>query len=72
MPDRDEIDSPLLEKKPERSGEYLWRVLKPAGCILVLVILVFYLIFCFTYRNDPLAGASDAPQQTEQTADATE
>ena len=23
MDDRDEIDSPLLEKKPERSGEYL-------------------------------------------------
>ena len=48
----------VLEKKPERSGEYLWRVLKPAGCILVLVILVLYLIFCFTYRNDP--GAAGA------------
>ncbi len=67
MPDRDEIESPLLEKKPERSGEYLWRVLKPAGCILVLVILVLYLIFCFTYQNDPLAEATPAPQQTEQT-----
>ena len=67
MPDRDEIDSPLLEQKPERSGEYLWRVLKPAGCILVLLILVLYLIFCFTYRHDPLADAPDAPQQTEQT-----
>ena len=66
MDDRDELDSPLLEKKPERSGEYLWRVLKPAGCILVLVILVLYLIFCFTYKNDPLADASPAPQQTEQ------
>ena len=71
MPDRDEIDSPLLEKKPERSGEYLWRVLKPAGCILVLVILVLYLIFCFTYKNDPLAEATAAPQQTEQTAETT-
>ena len=41
MEDRDELErSPLLEKKVERSGEYLWRVLKPAGCILVLVILV--------------------------------
>ena len=66
MPDRDEIDSPLLEKKPERSGEYLWRVLKPAGCILVLVILVLYLIFCFTYKHDPLADATPAPAQTEQ------
>ena len=67
MPDKDEIDSPLLQKKPERSGEYLWRVLKPAGCILVLLILVLYLIFCFTYKNDPLAGEAPAAQ-TEQTA----
>ena len=67
MHDRDEIESPLLEKKQERSGEYLWRVLKPAGCILVLVILVLYLFFCFTYKHDPLADAAPAPQQSEQT-----
>ena len=66
MDDRDEIESPLIERKPERSGEYLWRVLKPAGCILVLVILVLYLIFCFTYKSDPLAGTAAPPQQTEQ------
>ena len=66
MRDENEIDSPLLEKKQERSGEYLWRVLKPAGCFLVLLILVLYLIFCFTYRNDPLADEPSAPQQTEQ------
>ena len=67
MQGRDEIDSPLVERKPERSGEYLWRVLKPAGCILVVVILVLYLIMCFTYKNDPLAEATSAPQ-TEQTS----
>ncbi|MBE6997350.1 MAG: hypothetical protein E7427_04175 [Ruminococcaceae bacterium] len=67
MQEHDEIDSPLREKKPERSGEYLWRVLKPAGCILVLVILVLYFIMCFTYKNDPLAPAAPAAQQTEQT-----
>ncbi len=66
MRDENEIDSPLLEKKQERSGEYLWRVLKPAGCFLVLLILVLYLIFCFTYRNDPLADEPSTPQQTEQ------
>ena len=66
MRDENEIDSPLLEKKQERSGEYLWRVLKPAGCFLVLLILVLYLIFCFMYRNDPLADEPSAPQQTEQ------
>ena len=62
---RDEIDSPLPERKPERSGEYLWRVLKPAGCILVLVILVLYLVFCFTYRSVPEESPAP-PQQTEQ------
>lgn len=68
MNDRDELDSPLREKPPERSGEYLWRVLKPAGCILVVIILVLYLILCFTYKHDPLADASSAPEtQTEQT-----
>ena len=66
MQDPNEIDSPLLEKKTERSGEYLWRVLKPAGCILVLVIFVLYLIFCFTYRHDPAADAAPTPAQTEQ------
>ena len=67
MQDREEIDSPLLEKKTERSGEFLWRVLKPAGCILVLVIFILYMIFCFTYRNDPAGDAAPTQQQTEQT-----
>ena len=53
-------------KQIENSREYLWRVLKPAGCILVVVILVLYLIFCFTYKHDPLAEAT-TPPQTEQT-----
>ena len=64
MPDEEKtVDSPLLEKKKESSGEYLWRVLKPAGCFLVLLIFILYLVFCFTYRSDP----ADAPQPTEQT-----
>ena len=67
MTDRDEIDSPLLEKKPERSGEFLFRVLKPFGCFLVLLLFVLFMIFCFTYKNDP-AAQTDPPQQTEQTA----
>ena len=60
--EKEEVDSPLLKKK-ESSGEYLWRVLKPAGCFLVLLIFILYLVFCFTYRSDP----ADAPQPTEQT-----
>ena len=60
--EKEAVDSPLLKKK-ESSGEYLWRVLKPAGCFLVLLIFILYLVFCFTYRSDP----ADAPQPTEQT-----
>ena len=56
--------SPLREKKQETSGEYLWRVLKPVGCFVVLIIFVVYLVFCFTYRSDP-AQAPDPPAQTQ-------
>ena len=46
----DRLDAPLPEKKQERSGEYLFRVLKPAGCIFVLVLFVLFLVACFTFR----------------------
>ena len=69
MEDRDRLDSPLPEKKKELSGEYLWRVLKPGGAILVLVLFILFLVFCFTYKHDPAADAGSAAQteQTEQT-----
>ena len=37
---KNEAESPLAEKKKETSGEYLFRVLKPAGCILVLILFI--------------------------------
>ena len=55
----------------ETGGEFLFRVLKPAGCIFVLVLFVLYMIFCFTYRNDPglpeepAAAVATAAQETE-------
>ena len=60
-----DAESPLREKKKETSGEYLWRVLKPAGCIVVLLLFVVYLVFCFTYRSDP-AQAPNPPAAVEQ------
>ena len=58
------------QETPERetSGQYLWRVLKPVGCIAVLLLFVMYLVLCFTVRFNP-DGAKDAPAQTptEQT-----
>ena len=48
----------------ESSGEFLLRVLKPAGAVIVLLVLVLSLIFCFTYRAP---APADAPaQQTAQ------
>ena len=61
--DENKIDSPLVEKK-ELSGEYLFRVLKPAGCVAVLVIMVLVLLVCFTHRSDPILDYSP-PQSVE-------
>ena len=66
MPEEEkEIDSPLLEKKKETSGQYLWRVLKPAGCILVLLLFVLYFVVCFTMKAPPAEPADAAPAQTQ-------
>ena len=54
------------ERARESSGEFLFRVLKPAGCILVLIIFILSLIFCFTYRS-PAPAETAAPQQTAET-----
>ena len=62
----DGIDSlPEIQKK-ETSGEYLLRVLRPAGAILVLVLFVLYMVFCLTYRSDPADAPQPSEEQTEQ------
>ena len=63
--DEKDVDSPLREKKKETSGEYLWRVLKPAGCVVVLLIFIVYLVFCFTYKSDPAQAPNPPAQQTQ-------
>ena len=62
MTDERELHPSEETERKESSGEYLWRVLKPAGCILVLLLMVAFLVFCFTYRGDP---GADAPQAAE-------
>jgi len=61
-------EAPREAPKKETSGEYLWRVLKPAGCIAVLALFVAYLIFCFTYRSDPKDAPQPAAAAVEETA----
>ena len=58
MDEQEKLPEHREEQSRERSGEYLWRVLKPAGCVIVLMILVLSLIFCFTYKSPPPEGAS--------------
>jgi len=67
---KNEAESPLAEQKRESSGEYLFRVLKPAGCVLVLVLFVLYFVFCFTYKSDPAdAPGNTAPVAVTETAE---
>jgi len=66
MDENEKLPERPQEQSRESSGEYLWRVLKPAGCILVLLVLILSLVFCFTYRAP---GPDAAPQQTEQGTD---
>lgn len=48
------------DKTKQPSGDYLWRVLKPGGCVLVLVLMVVLLIFCFTKKGDPVSDYAPA------------
>lgn len=52
------------EKKPEQSGQWLWKNLKPFGCILCLVLMVAMILICFTAGTDPIPGY-EPPQSDE-------
>ncbi|MCC8157002.1 MAG: hypothetical protein LIO54_06975 [Oscillospiraceae bacterium] len=51
----------LAEPPQENSGEFLFRVLKPFGCFVVLGAMVLVLLICFTYQRDPVTNY-EAPQ----------
>ncbi len=52
------------EKKSEQSGQWLWKNLKPFGCILCLVIMVLTIVICLTSGRDPIPGY-ESPMETE-------
>ncbi len=62
--DIEKLPERFEEKKPEQSGQWLWKNLKPFGCILCLGLMVLMLIICFTAGKDPVKGY-EAPQSTE-------
>lgn len=59
-----EIESPLAEKKPETSSSWLWKNLKPFGCVLCLVCMAAMLFLCFNSGADPIPGY-EPPQSRE-------
>ena len=44
------------EKKPQQSGQWLWKNLKPFGCILCLVLMAAMVAICLTAGSDPIPG----------------
>ena len=47
----------------ESAGQEFARAVKPAGCVLLLLILIGVLYICFTSGKDPIPGY-EAPQDT--------
>ena len=56
------------EKKPEQSGQWLWKNLKPFGCILCLVLMVAMILVCLTAGTDPIPGY-EPPESNEYYAE---
>ena len=63
-------DVPQQEKKESQtmtSGQWLWKTAKPIGCIVILLMMVMFLIICFTAKPaEDLTGPQ--AQQTENFA----
>lgn len=51
-----QIVPPSDGQQPENPGVEIVRWLRPAGCVLVLLISVLMLVFCFTQGRDPIPG----------------
>lgn len=44
------------DKPRQSNGEWLYRTLKPAGCVFVLLLAAMALVVCFTAGADPIKG----------------
>ena len=52
------------EQKPQQSGQWLWKNLKPFGCVLCLVLMVAMIAICLSAGRDPIPGY-EPPQDSE-------
>ena len=44
------------EEEKTTSGQWLWKTLRPFGCVLALALMVMALVLCFTAGTDPIPG----------------
>ena len=51
-----QIVPPPDQQQPENPGVQIVRWLRPAGCVLVLLLSALMLVFCFTQGRDPIPG----------------
>ena len=51
------------------SGQWLWKTLRPAGCLLVLAMMVAAIVICFTYGADPIPGYEPPRSMAEYAED---
>jgi len=54
-------DVPQQEKKESQkmtSGQWLWKTAKPIGCIVILLMFVAFLVFCFTSKPPEATGTA--------------
>ena len=54
-------DVPQQEKTESQkltSGQWLWKTAKPIGCIVILLMFVVFLVFCFTSKPPEAVGAA--------------
>lgn len=58
-----QIVPPMDGQEPENPGVQIVRWLRPAGCVLVLLISALMLVLCFTQGRDPIPGY-EAPHDT--------
>lgn len=56
----DENNEVKLEKEKLDDRQWLWKTLKPAGCIFVLVLAAIAIVMCFTNGRDPIPGYEPA------------
>ena len=52
----EEVQEKRADAPQMNSREWLWKTLKPAGCVFVLILAVLMILTCFSAGKDPIKG----------------